>query len=41
MSANYEPKAVTAAEQDHTDPWKYAGEEAAAPENVTTKDGDK
>lgn len=28
-----DPRAVTAGEQDHSDPWKYAGEEAPAPTN--------
>lgn len=26
-----EPKAKTAGEQDHSDPWIYAGEDAPAP----------
>lgn len=28
-----EPKAKTAGEQDHSDPWEYAGEVADAPTN--------
>lgn len=31
--ANAEPKAKTAGEQDHSDPWVYAGVDAEAPTN--------
>jgi hypothetical protein len=30
-----EPHADTAGEQDHTDPWAYAGEDAAPPESLS------
>lgn len=33
------PKAVTAGEEDHSNPWVYAGEEADAPVNPEDGDG--
>lgn len=33
IGPNHNPRAETAGEQDHSDPWRYAGADANPPEN--------
>ena len=35
-----EPLATTAGEEDHSDPWAYAGEDADAPEDTGRSEDD-